>query len=257
MKTALRLLVACVVLAATAWAISAAEEMAAEKPSVTTEGKMEAKEPAKMQMEACPACGMMMGTRDEEMMKRHEEMMAKAGVSGKLVHRCQAMMNATLHEDSPAVLLAAADMLNLTDEQKAKLEEMDKEAREKARGVLTTDQHKKLEDLAGGKMTMREGQREIHAKMMPMMREMTREGKCCCCPMMMRRGGRQERERQAAKIVNSKCPITSAKLDPAKEPDSLIREYKGQKVGFCCDSCPPEWDKLTDAQKDAKLKAAM
>jgi hypothetical protein len=75
--------------------------------------------------------------------------------------------------------------------------------------------------------------------------------------MAMHGGGRQGRERQAAKIVNSKCPILGTKLDPAKVPDSLIREYKGQKVGFCCDGCPPAWDKLSDAEKDAKLKAAM
>jgi hypothetical protein len=33
--------------------------------------------------------------------------------------------------------------------------------------------------------------------------------------------------------------------------------YKGMKVGFCCPNCPPEWDKLTDAEKEAKLKEAM
>jgi hypothetical protein len=44
-------------------------------------------------------------------------------------------------------------------------------------------------------------------------------------------------------------------IDPAKVPDSLTRDYKGQKVGFCCGACPPAWDKLTPEQKDAKLKA--
>lgn len=46
-------------------------------------------------------------------------------------------------------------------------------------------------------------------------------------------------------------------IDPNKVPDSLTREYNGQKVGFCCGGCPGRWDKLTPEQKDAKLKAAM
>jgi cobalamin-dependent methionine synthase I len=45
------------------------------------------------------------------------------------------------------------------------------------------------------------------------------------------------------------------RIDPAKVPDSLTRQYKGQRVAFCCAACPAAWDKLTDAQKDAKLKA--
>ena len=65
------------------------------------------------------------------------------------------------------------------------------------------------------------------------------------------------RTKAQAKVVNVRCPISGKKINRAKVPDSLIREYKGQKVGFCCPNCPPEWDKLTDAEKDAKLKAAM
>ncbi len=59
----------------------------------------------------------------------------------------------------------------------------------------------------------------------------------------------------AAKVVNTKCPIMGGKVNPAKVPDVLIREYKGQKIGFCCGGCPPAWDKLSDQDKDAKLSA--
>ena len=59
------------------------------------------------------------------------------------------------------------------------------------------------------------------------------------------------------KVVNVICPIMGTKIDPTNVPNSLIREYKGQRVGFCCSLCPPEWDKLTDAEKDAKLKASL
>ncbi len=55
------------------------------------------------------------------------------------------------------------------------------------------------------------------------------------------------------KFVNSKCPIWGAPIEPDKVTKDLVREYKGQKVAFCCKECPPEWDKLTDAEKDAKL----
>ena len=57
-------------------------------------------------------------------------------------------------------------------------------------------------------------------------------------------------------VVNAKCPITGTAIDPAKVPSELTRIYKGRKVGFCCASCPPAWDKLSDADKDAKLQDA-
>jgi hypothetical protein len=36
-------------------------------------------------------------------------------------------------------------------------------------------------------------------------------------------------------------------------PATLTREFKGQKVAFCCGGCPAAWDKLTDEQRRAKL----
>jgi hypothetical protein len=58
-----------------------------------------------------------------------------------------------------------------------------------------------------------------------------------------------------ATFVNTKCPIMGGAIDPAKVTESLTRVYKDQKVAFCCGMCPGQWDKLTDAQKDAKLRA--
>jgi hypothetical protein len=54
-------------------------------------------------------------------------------------------------------------------------------------------------------------------------------------------------------VVNSKCPITGGALSQDGVVESLTRDYKGQKIGFCCDGCPAEWDKLSDADKDAEL----
>ena len=57
-------------------------------------------------------------------------------------------------------------------------------------------------------------------------------------------------------FVNAVCPLMGSPIKPEKVTASLTREYKGQKVGFCCGGCPEAWDKLTDAQKEAKLAKA-
>ncbi len=55
------------------------------------------------------------------------------------------------------------------------------------------------------------------------------------------------------KFVNSKCPIWGTPIKPDEVTKDLIREYKSQKVAFCCANCLPAWDKLTDAEKNEKL----
>jgi hypothetical protein len=57
-------------------------------------------------------------------------------------------------------------------------------------------------------------------------------------------------------FANNLCPIMGAPINPAKVTKNLIREYKGQKVAFCCAGCPATWDKFTDAQKQVKLAKA-
>ena len=59
-----------------------------------------------------------------------------------------------------------------------------------------------------------------------------------------------------APFVNARCPIMGSPIQPDKVPAALVREYKGQKVAFCCGGCPVAWEKLSDAEKDAKLAAA-
>ena len=59
-----------------------------------------------------------------------------------------------------------------------------------------------------------------------------------------------------AQFANTKCPImTGNTIDPAKVTPALTREFKGMKVAFCCGGCPPQWDKLSDQEKQAKLDA--
>lgn len=59
------------------------------------------------------------------------------------------------------------------------------------------------------------------------------------------------------KIVNVRCPIMGSKVNPDKISSKLIREFEGQKVGFCCGGCPAAWDKLSDAARDEKLRAVL
>jgi hypothetical protein len=57
--------------------------------------------------------------------------------------------------------------------------------------------------------------------------------------------------------VNGKCPISGKEFDKMDVPADHTRMYKGMKIGFCCSNCPIAWDKLTDEEKDAKLKEIM
>jgi len=58
-------------------------------------------------------------------------------------------------------------------------------------------------------------------------------------------------------VVNSKCPIMGTALDRTKVPPSLVVDFEGQKVGFCCAMCPARWRALSDDEKRAKLAAAI
>ena len=55
------------------------------------------------------------------------------------------------------------------------------------------------------------------------------------------------------KFANTRCPIMGSPINPDKVAKNLIRDYKGGKIALCCGGCPATWDKLTDAEKDAKL----
>ena len=58
---------------------------------------------------------------------------------------------------------------------------------------------------------------------------------------------------------NTNCPISGQKIEMMNCPENLTRMYmyKGKKVGFCCPACPPQRDKLTDIEKNEKLKKVM
>ncbi len=55
------------------------------------------------------------------------------------------------------------------------------------------------------------------------------------------------------RFANIRCPIMGLPVNPDRVDENLIRDYKGEKLAFCCGGCPGQWDKLTDSEKDAKL----
>ena len=52
--------------------------------------------------------------------------------------------------------------------------------------------------------------------------------------------------------MNTKCPMTGEDLEAA----SPTTYFHGKKVAFCCPKCIPGWNKLSDADKQAKLDKA-
>jgi hypothetical protein len=63
------------------------------------------------------------------------------------------------------------------------------------------------------------------------------------------------------KVVNAWCPVMDEHPvgggSPAftARPDA-VREYKGMKVGFCCEDCVAQWDAMPEAEKAAALAKA-
>ena len=45
-------------------------------------------------------------------------------------------------------------------------------------------------------------------------------------------------------------------IQPEKVKPELVRQFEGEKVGFCCSGCIPAWEKLSANDKAAKLDAA-
>ena len=117
----------------------------------------------------------------------------------------------------------------------------------------TMEKQEGMKEMAGKMEDMRKKFQKMHDGMMQEgMHGQTGAG--MTCPMCGKMMGQMD---QPHKVVNSRCPIMGTKLDVDRVPADLTREFKGQKIGFCCPSCPPAWDKLSDADKEAKLKQFM
>lgn len=82
------------------------------------------------------------------------------------------MILAPIFLDSPAAILGQKEALGLSNEQVTKLLVIEKEARQKAKAVLTPEQTKKLGDVPDTPMAMVEMCQQMSSKMMPMMQKM-------------------------------------------------------------------------------------
>lgn len=68
-------------------------------------------------------------------------------------------------------------------------------------------------------------------------------------------------EKESAAVVSASAPVNKyCVLMPDHEVDAknpVTVDYKGQKVGFCCEDCIDGWQQMSDAKKDAMLKKAI
>lgn len=51
--------------------------------------------------------------------------------------------------------------------------------------------------------------------------------------------------------VNTHCPMMGEEIDP-----EVTVQWQGKTVAFCCAECIPDWNALSDEEKQAKLDAA-
>ncbi|MDR3603228.1 MAG: hypothetical protein P4L38_01245 [Syntrophaceae bacterium] len=144
----------------------------------------------KAKEEGAPAMPM----NPQMMMQNMMGMMRQAGIDPNMMRRWKAMISAPVFMDSPAAISGQAEALGLSDDQKQKLLDIEKEARQKARSVLTEEQTKKMGDITDKPMAMMEMCQQMCGKMMPMMQKMMGgggpQGGQNMCPMMqMMMGG--------------------------------------------------------------------
>lgn len=81
-------------------------------------------------------------------------------------------MSALFSLDSPSIILAQAESIGLSEEQKQKLFEVDKEARQEARSVLTAEQTKNMWEIPDEPMAIMEMCQQMCGVIAPMTRMM-------------------------------------------------------------------------------------
>jgi hypothetical protein len=133
----------------------------------------------------------------QKMMKNMMGMMQQAGIDPNMMQRCMVMMRTPVFLDSPSAIREQAESFGLSDEQVKKLLDIENEARQKAKSVLTEEQIKKMGEVPDKPMAMMEMCQQMSSKMMPMMQKMMgSQGSpmmmCPMCPMMRMMMGGQD-----------------------------------------------------------------
>jgi hypothetical protein len=164
----------------------------------------------------CPGCPQNGATAKST--KNRDDMMRKMGMSEETIKQWHALSKAPIFLNSPAALLGQADALNLTQDQRQKLTQIDKEARDKAMQILSADQKSKLaqptdrpvtmmqmhQTMCGKAMQhhkMKEGGKDAGTRMCPM---------CPMCPM--------SQDKSKMKTSDSGTQTTQPAADQAVNP---------------------------------------
>ncbi|QYO65078.1 peroxiredoxin family protein [Leptolyngbya sp. 7M] len=160
MKLAFHLVTAGVLAGAVVAGLPAAAAQENEPPACC---QQQASDPAAGDKPASgsPMCPMMQGgqmgpEKMKEMMPQMMKMMRQMGMTPQIMERMQVLVRTPIFLDAPCPIFAQAEKLGLSEEQKKKLGEIENEARQKARAVLTPEQLAKLGDVPDKPVTMME-----------------------------------------------------------------------------------------------------
>lgn len=161
------MLVASVFVAVAAFAVFVTVQ---DQPAATAGHHMGHAMPAASGEAACP---MSKG----DMSKMCAEHMKMMGMSEPVMMRCKMLCGAAIANNDPVAILAVKDDLKLTDDQIAGIATISLKARQDAEALLTSDQKKTLESLAGTPATMMDMCVATHGRTAASGKEMT-------CPVM-------------------------------------------------------------------------
>lgn len=125
----------------------------------------------------------------------------------------KALLNTPFFINDPGALLAQADILGLSEEQKAKLQTVQKEAADKAMTILTDKQRQQLGDVGKSVTPV-----QICKSVCPHKQEASAD--------------RHAHDEQTV------CPVMGGAINK-----DVFTEYKGEKIYFCCPGCKPKFEK--------------
>lgn len=58
-------------------------------------------------------------------------------------------------------------------------------------------------------------------------------------------------------VVNTMCPVGGDDFETKTRPTDLARTWNGTSIGFCCEGCVKQFDKMSDEKKTATATAAV
>ncbi len=91
--------------------------------------------------------GMEMDQSPEQMINMRADMMKRMGVADDKIAQWKSVMGVQIQPDSPEGLVGLKEQLKLTDDQVKQLQTIEKDAQQKATGVLTAEQKTKLDEV--------------------------------------------------------------------------------------------------------------